>query len=176
MPVIQSERLDLRLLTSDDAPFVLGLVNEPSWIQFIGDRGVRTVEQARAYLEKGPIAMQARFGFSFYLVELRSERVPIGICGLVKRDFLADADLGYALLPGFWGQGYAREAAAAVMQYAAQALGLRRLVAITSGDNERSIRLLAKLGFCSEGSVAYPDTGELVQLFGRELAWCGAEE
>lgn len=169
MPVIQSERLDLRLLTSDDAPFVLGLVNEPSWIQFIGDRGVRTLDQARAYLEAGPIAMQARFGFSFYLVEIRSGHEPIGICGLVKRDFLDDVDLGYALLPAFWGQGYAQEAAAAVVRHAAASLGLSRLVAITSGDNERSIKLLVKLGFRSEGTVAYPGTGEQVGLFGLPL-------
>src|SRR3982751_3973205 len=147
MNVLETDRLVLRRMSADDADFMLGLLNDPSWLRFIGDRGVRTREDARAYILKGPVDMYERLGFGIYLTELKEEGVPIGICGLVKRDFLEDVDIGFALLPGFWGQGYAYEAASAVMEHAREALGLKRLVAITNPENPRSVRLLEKLGF-----------------------------
>ncbi|HJV95143.1 MAG TPA: GNAT family N-acetyltransferase [Albitalea sp.] len=164
--VLDTERLRLRTLAEDDAPFILELINEPSWLRFIGDRGVRSVEQARDYLVKGPIAMHARHGFSLYLIELKDGGVPIGLCGLIKRDSLPDVDLGYALLPRFWGRGYAREAAAAALAHGVGVLGLQRIVAITSPDNDRSMRLLEQIGFGRERRVALSEGEAEVELFG----------
>lgn len=162
MEVIVTERLVLRLLTEDDAEFMLELVNDPDWLRHIGDRGVRNVGDSRNYLLHGPIAMYVNAGFGLYLVELREGRVPIGICGLIARDWLDDADLGFAFLPQFRSRGYAVEAAAATLEYARQTLGLRRIVAIVSPENTASISLLRKLGMEFEGRVRPPaDAGEL---------------
>ena len=161
-------------MSVDDAAFMLGLLNEPSWLQFIGDRGVRTLDDARAYILGGPVASYARLGFGFYIVELKDGGIPIGICGLVKREFLDAVDIGYALLPAYWSNGYAYEAASAVMAYARGTLGLKRIVAIMSSDNERSAWLLEKLGLRYEGMVAYPDTNEVVRLFASEIEHDGS--
>jgi len=157
-------------MSPDDAEFILRLVNEPSWLQFIGDRGVRNLDDARAYIRNGPMEMQARHGFGFYVLELKDDGPPIGICGLIKRDYLADVDIGYALLPEYWAKGYAYEAAAAVASYAAKELNLKRLVAITTEDNLRSVKLLGKLGLRYERMVAAPDGGRELMLFGGEIA------
>jgi ribosomal-protein-alanine N-acetyltransferase len=145
--VVETPRLSLRTFTDDDGAFVLGLLNEPSFIQNIGDREVRTLEGAREYITLGPMASYARFGFGLYLVELKAARTPIGICGLVKRDQLPEPDLGYALLPAYHRQGYAAEAAAAVRDYARDAVRLTQLLAIVNPANDSSIRLLGRLGF-----------------------------
>jgi RimJ/RimL family protein N-acetyltransferase len=167
--VLETERLRLRKLSIDDAEFILGLLNEPSFIQYIGDKHVRTLDDARMYLLNGPIASYQKFGFGLYLVELKVSRAPIGICGLLKRDALEDADLGYALIPEFWSQGYGLEAAAAVKSYADRVLGLKRVVAITSTENQTSIRLLEKIGFKFETMVKLADDQEEVMLFGSAL-------
>lgn len=146
MIIAETERLTLRRLTVDDAEFVFTLLNEPSWLRFIGDKGVRTLEDARAYIENGPVAMYQRFGFGLYVTERRTDGVPMGMCGLIKRDGLDDVDIGFAFLPAYWGRGYAFEAAAAVMDYGRNVIGLTRIVAITAPDNESSARLLEKLG------------------------------
>lgn len=146
MIIAETERLTLRRLTVDDAEFVFALLNEPSWLRFIGDKGVRTLEDARAYIENGPLAMYQRFGFGLYVTERRTDGVPMGMCGLIKRDGLDDVDIGFAFLPAYWGRGYAFEAAAAVMDYGRNVIGLTRIVAITAPDNESSARLLEKLG------------------------------
>lgn len=165
MNVLETDRLVLRRMSADDADFMLGLLNDPSWLRFIGDRGVRTREDARAYILKGPIDMYERLGFGIYLTELKEGGVPIGICGLVKRDFLEDVDIGFALLPGFWGQGYAYEAASAVMEHAREALGLKRLVAITNPENHSSIRLLEKLGLKFDRMIRTTADGPEIRLF-----------
>lgn len=146
MIIAETERLTLRRLTVDDAEFVFALLNEPSWLRFIGDKGVRTLEDARAYIENGPLAMYQRFGFGLYVTERRTDGVSMGMCGLIKRDGLDDVDIGFAFLPAYWGRGYAFEAAAAVMDYGRNVIGLTRIVAITAPDNESSARLLEKLG------------------------------
>ena len=146
MIIAETERLTLRRLTVDDAQFVFALLNEPSWLRFIGDKGVLTLEDARAYIENGPLAMYQRFGFGLYVTERRTDGVPMGMCGLIKRDGLDDVDIGFAFLPAYWGRGYAFEAAAAVMDYGRNVIGLTRIVAITAPDNESSARLLEKLG------------------------------
>jgi RimJ/RimL family protein N-acetyltransferase len=163
--IIETDRLHLRLLSVDDAEFILRLLNEPSFIQNIGDRGVRNLDDAEAYIQKGPIASYERFGFGLWMVETRSDGTPIGICGLLKRDVLADVDIGYALLPEFWSQGYALESAAAVVSYAGEKLGLKRVVAVTNSDNESSIRLLEKMGFQFERMVRLSLDAPEIKLF-----------
>jgi [ribosomal protein S5]-alanine N-acetyltransferase len=145
--LLETRRLQLRRLSEDDAPFVLRLLNEPSFIRNIGDRGVRTLDDARAYIAEGPIASYERHRFGLYLVELKEPRTPIGICGLLQRDVLPEPDLGFAFVPEFWSQGYGLESAAAVRDYARETLGLPRLLAIVNPANAGSIRLLEKLGF-----------------------------
>lgn len=121
---------------------------------------MRTIDEAREYILNGALNMYARLGFGFYLTELKDEGIPIGICGLVKRDFLEDVDL-----PKFWGKGYAYEAASAVMSYAQSVLELKRIVAITSEDNHTSAKLLEKLGLHFESMIRYEGTDEKVRLF-----------
>lgn len=160
--ILETERLCLRKLTVDDAEFIFRLLNEPSFIQNIGDKGVRTLEDARGYIRNGPMASYERFGFGLFLVEEKSSGAPIGICGLLKRDALNDVDLGYALLPEFCRKGYAAESASGVMRFAAEKLSLNRVAAIVSPGNERSIRVLEKLGFGFVGMVRLsPDADEL---------------
>jgi RimJ/RimL family protein N-acetyltransferase len=152
MDIVETERLRLRTVTVEDADvaFHLALLNDPAFICNIGDRGVRTLEESRRYILDGPVAMQARYGHSLYVVELKDSRVPIGMCGLVKRDTLVDVDIGYAFLPDYRGQGYALEAARATVEYA-RALGITRLAGITAPSNTASNELLKKLGLRLRG-------------------------
>ena len=169
MSVLETVRLRLRRLTHDDAEFILRLLNEPSFIQNIGDRGVRTPDDARSYITNGPVASYEKHGFGLWLVEAKDSGAAVGICGLLKRDALEDVDLGYALLPEHWSKGYALEAASAVMAYAAGGLGLRRVVAITDVFNQSSVRLLEKLGFRHERMVRLSDGSPELKLFARDL-------
>src|SRR5580704_19126608 len=157
--MIESERLSLRRLNAGDAEFILELLNDPSFIQNIGDRGVRTVADACRYIANGPVASYEKFGFGLYLVQIKESGVPIGICGLLKRESLEDVDVGFAFLPAFRQKGYAFESAAAVMQYGRDVLRLNRIVAITSAENEGSIRVLEKLGMRFEKIVNLPGHG-----------------
>jgi RimJ/RimL family protein N-acetyltransferase len=163
--VIETERLALRQLTADDAEFIFGLVNEPSWLEYIGDRGVHTIDDARGYILNGPVTSYAQNGFGLYLTVLKDGGAPIGICGLLKRDTLEDPDIGFALLPRYWSQGYAIEAATAVMSHARTALGLKRIVAITAANNTRSIALLGKLGLRFERSLPVTDEKAPVSVY-----------
>ena len=165
MTVTQTERLLLRWLDARDSAFIFELVNEPSWLRYIGDKGVKTLQDAQRYIEDGPIEMYQRLGFGLYVVELKENGAPIGICGLIKRDALIDVDLGFAFLPRFWTKGYAMESASAVMSYGRSALGLSRIVAIVSQDNHRSARLLEKLGFRLESSVSLQPDGDELKLY-----------
>ena len=165
MKVLETERLTLRWLTAEDAPFILKLLNDPAWLRFIGDRGVRDVEQARTYLLNGPVAMVERFGFGLYLTERKSDGVAMGLCGLIKREGLDDVDIGFGFLPQFCGCGYAFEAAIAVMAYGKSAFGLKRIVGITSQDNVSSIKLLEKIGLKYARLIQLPKDDEEVMLF-----------
>ncbi|MEO8384533.1 MAG: GNAT family N-acetyltransferase [Betaproteobacteria bacterium] len=156
MMVLETERLTLRWLTGEDAPFILTLLNDPGWLQFIGDRGVRTVEDARKYILDGPAAMIARLGFGLYLTERKTDSEPMGMCGLIKRDGLDDVDIGFAFLPQFCGCGYAFEAAVAVLGFGKSKFGLNRIVGITAPDNETSIKLLKKIGMKYERTLQLP--------------------
>jgi [ribosomal protein S5]-alanine N-acetyltransferase len=167
--ILETDRLSLRRLSVEDDAFILELVNDPLWLRFIGDRGVRTLTEARDYILKGPMAMYERVGFGLYLVEHKSDGVSLGICGLIKRDGLEDVDLGFAFLPKFRAQGYAYESAAAVLVYGRNVLGLKRIVAITSPDNDRSARLLEKLSFTFEKMIHLPNDSEAVKLFASDV-------
>jgi ribosomal-protein-alanine N-acetyltransferase len=167
--IFETERLKLRELTLNDATFVLRLLNEPSFIQNIGDRGVRTIDDAQGWIRNGPLASYEKFGFGLWLIENKAEDVPIGICGLLKRDVLEDIDIGYALLPEFWSRGYAIESAAGVMAYAWKKLGAKKLVAVTNPNNQSSIRLLEKMGFQYERMVRLTAEAPEVKLFGVSI-------
>lgn len=163
--VVETDRLVLRRLSTDDAEFVLELLNEASFLRFIGDKGVRTLDDARDYILKGPVDSYERFGFGLYLTLLKESGVPIGICGLLKRESLKDVDVGFAFLPQFWSRGYAFESASAVMAYGRSALGLNRIVAVTNPDNHGSIRVLEKLGLRFENMVRLSEDGPEIKLF-----------
>jgi RimJ/RimL family protein N-acetyltransferase len=164
--VIECPRLNLRPMGLDDAGFILELLNEPGFMRFIGDKGVRTTADARDYIAKGPMDSYRRHGFGLYLASLRRCGTPVGICGLVKREALADVDVGFAFLASHWSKGYASESAAAVLDYGTRTLGIKRIVAITSPDNAGSIAVLGKIGLCLAGRVRLADDGPELYLFG----------
>jgi RimJ/RimL family protein N-acetyltransferase len=165
MSVIETERLKLRRLGVADAEFIRELLSEPSFIENIGDRGVRSNEDACRYILNGPVRSYDRLGFGLYLVELKETGAAIGICGLLKRDALEDVDIGFAFLPKFWGKGYAYEAAAAVMEYGRNVLGLERIVAVTAPKNEASMRVLRKIGMRFERMIVMSEDGKESRLF-----------
>ena len=165
MKILETDRLVLRRLTAKDAPFILELLNEPAFLENIGDRGARSLADARRYIAKGPIASYRRFGFGLYLVALKNSAVPTGICGLLKRDSLEHVDIGFAFLKKYWSHGYARESAAAVLNYGWTTLRLERIVAITKPHNQASITLLEKLGLRFEKMIQLSDHGGESKLF-----------
>jgi len=167
--VLETERLILRQLSTEDADFILELLNEPSFIRNIGDRGVRTREDACSYILNGPVASYAKNGFGLYLVKLKETNESIGMCGLIKRDTLEDVDIGYAYLPRFWSKGYAVEAAQAVKEYAKNLIGLNRIVAIVDPENAGSIRVLEKIGLRFDRMVRLSDDDIELKLFAANL-------
>ena len=169
MTILETERLTLRKITLDDAAFMLDLLNQPSFIQFIGDRGVRTLDDARRIIEDRYLAAYERLGFGIYLTQLRGTSVPIGICGLVKRDGLDNVDIGYAFLPQYWSKGYASEAASAVLGYARSTLGMKRILGITIPGNTSSIRVLEKIGLKFERMIRLPGEETDLKLFSSEV-------
>ena len=169
MIVLETERLFLREFSLADAQFVLTLLNEPSFLCYIGDKKVRDINGAEQYLLNGPIGSYKKHGFGLYAVELKESSTLIGMCGLLKRQELEDVDIGFAFLPDFWNRGFAFEAAAAVMKYADDILKLKRIVAITSLDNEASIKLLDRLGFTFESVIKLSKDGGDVKLFAKDL-------
>jgi RimJ/RimL family protein N-acetyltransferase len=169
MPVLETTRLTMHRLQTGDAAFILRLVNEPSWLRYIGDKGVRTLADAEKYINNGPCDMYRRFGFGLWLMKRKSDDASIGLCGLLKRDTLEDVDIGFALLPEFWRRGYATEAARATVEFARQRLGLERLAAITSPDNAASRGLLEKLGFGLECVVRLTPHDDELNLFMLDL-------
>jgi RimJ/RimL family protein N-acetyltransferase len=163
--MLETQRLTIRPLDPSDAAFILELVNEPPWLAYIGNKGVLTMEDADGYIRKGPMRMYADRGFGLWMVERSESRSPVGICGLIKRESLADVDLGFAFLQRFWGNGYAFEAAAATLAYSRDVLRLPRIVAITTHDNRRSSQLLRKLGFRLEDHVRLDQDGDELELY-----------
>lgn len=151
-------------MSLDDAGFIVELLNDPSFLRFIGDKGVRTAEDARRYIRTGAMDSYERHGFGLWLVELKGSQIPIGICGLLKRDTLSDVDIGFAFLPPYRSKGYASESAAAVMDYGRTVLGLRRIVAITNDDNTGSHRVLEKIGMRFDRMIRLSDDGPEIRL------------
>jgi RimJ/RimL family protein N-acetyltransferase len=167
MKILETERLVLRQITVEDAEFILDLLNQPTFVKYIGDRNVRTVEEAGQYILSRFVVSYEKFGYGLYLVELKENKVPIGICGLVKRDSLPDADIGFAFLPDYCSQGYATESARAIFDYAKDVLKLKRILAITTKDNENSGKLLEKIGIRFD---------RLIRLDGEELKLFSSDE
>jgi len=164
--ILETERLLLRRMTVADAGFILELLNEAAFIRNIGDKGVRTIEDARLYILSGPVASYGQFGFGLYLVEWKETGEAIGICGLLKRETLEDVDIGFAFLEKHWSKGFASESAGAVMGYGRKTLGIERIVAIVSPENYGSIRVLGKIGLRFERMILMPGGAGEIKLFG----------
>jgi RimJ/RimL family protein N-acetyltransferase len=166
--ILETERLQLRHLTNDDAPFILELLNDPSFIKNIGDRNVRSIPDAEAYIRKGPVTSYEKNGFGLDLVILKETGESIGMCGLIKRNTLEDVDIGYAFLPKFWSKGYAVESALAVREYGQKVHGLKRIVGITLPENKGSVRVLEKIGLKFEKMVKLAGDDDELMLFAIE--------
>lgn len=154
--VLETERLVLREVEPGDAPFMLELLNSPGFLENIGDRGVRTQDDARAYIEDKMLSSYREHGFGMWVAVQRSDGRPLGLAGLVKREGLETPDVGYAFLPAAWGRGYAQEAAGAVLRHAVGALGIPKLAAITTLENFASMAVLRKIGFTYQGTIQLP--------------------
>lgn len=169
MNILETERLRLRTIDVDDAAFYYDLVNDPTWLEFIGDKGIRSLDDARTAIVDGPRAMQARCGHSLYVMERKSDSRPLGLCGLIQRDGLPAADIGYAIRPEFFGQGYTHEAAVAVLALARGPLGMRRVLGLTAPGNVNSISLLHKLGLTLVETRAMPPDDRPTNIYGIEF-------
>ena len=165
MNIIETNRLILRKFILDDAGFVLELLNSPSWLKYIGDRNVKNLEDAKNYISDKLISSYVKNGFGLYEIILKKNNIPVGMCGLIKRDTLENIDLGFALSPVFTGKGYAFEAAFATLNYAKTVLKLERIIAITTTENKNSIKLLEKLKFVFEKMVHLSNEEEELMLF-----------
>ncbi len=168
MTVLETERLLLSHLSYDDCEFIFELVNEPSFKRYIGDKDVRSLDDARRYLREGPIGNYERFGYGLFLVTVKEAGAPAGICGLVKREEFDDPDIGFAFLKRYMENGYASESARAVLAYGFEALNLRRIIALADPDNAPSGRLLEKLGFVYERDMRMPEDDHDINLFSIE--------
>lgn len=175
-PVTATPRLALRRFDEGDAPFVLALLNDAAFLRFIGDRGVRSLEDAHAWIEAGPRASYERNGFGLYVVETRNPVTTVGMCGILKRDQLPDPDLGFAFAAEHRAKGYGGEAASAVLEYARDSLGLTRIAAIVSPDNAPSLRALTKLGFVFERMVRMAENEPEILYLACELDGRGRQE
>jgi [ribosomal protein S5]-alanine N-acetyltransferase len=166
--VLTTKRLTLRRLSPADAEFIVELLNDPAFLRFIGDKAVRSVDDARRYILDGPVASYERYGFGLWLVVLKETGFSIGICGLLKRESLPDVDIGFAFLPAYRSRGYAFESASAVLDYGRTELGLKRVVAITNRDNAGSIRVLEKMGMRFERMITISEGEPEIQLLATE--------
>jgi RimJ/RimL family protein N-acetyltransferase len=168
MTVLETDRLVLRWATVEDAPFFLALLNDPDWIRYIGDRGVRTVEAAAGYVSERLIESYRRNGFGLNVVVVRETGEAVGICGLIRREGLDDVDVGFAFLPPHRGRGYALEATAAALEHGHRAFALRRIVAITTPDNVGSIRVLERTGMRRERTIRLPNDSDDLLLYAHD--------
>jgi RimJ/RimL family protein N-acetyltransferase len=166
--ILETERLKLREFTLADKLFIIELVNSPGWIKFIGDRDIKTEEQAATYLENGPINSYNNYGFGLSLVELKDSLQPIGMCGLLKRAGLDHPDIGFAFLPEFTGKGYAYEMVAATLLYAKNVLNHKLILAITLPENKSSIKLLEKIGMTFSKPIRLPNQITDLSLYSNE--------
>ncbi len=165
MKILETNRTTLRQLDPADAPFMLDLLNQPTFIKYIGDRKIRKIEQARDYIETRFIESYKKFGHGLYLVELKETGAPIGINGFVKRDSLPEPDIGFAFLPDYYGKGYALESSLALIDYGRDVLKMPRVLAITTQDNNASGKLLERIGLKFERLIIQPHDTEELKLF-----------
>lgn len=163
--ILETERLLLREFTLDDTSFIIELLNSPGWIKYIGDRNIKTKENALAYLQNGPLKSYQDNGFGLSMVEIKDDGTAIGMCGIIKRDTLNNPDIGFAFLPAYNGKGYALEMASATLSFAKKTLGMPVISAITLPGNANSIRLLEKLGFRYSQQVIFPGSDEPLLLY-----------
>lgn len=163
--ILETQRLRLREFTSADTDFIITLLNSPGWLQFIGDRNVRTKEEALTYLENGPLKSYRENGFGLWMVELKEHNTPIGMCGIIARPNLEKPDIGFAFLPEYNGKGYAHEMAAATLDYAREELNIQVLYAITLAENKNSIRLLEKIGLKYSKVITFEGSEEELLLY-----------
>lgn len=163
--ILETQRLRLREFTSADTDFIITLLNSPGWLQFIGDRNVRTKEEALTYLENGPLKSYRENGFGLWMVELKEHNTPIGMCGIIARPNLEKPDIGFAFLPEYNGKGYAYEMAAATLDYAREELNIQVLYAITLAENKNSIRLLEKIGLKYSKVITFEGSEEELLLY-----------
>lgn len=155
--VLETDRLILNYFSLDDAHIILELLEEPSFKEFIGDKGVRTIDDARDYLQKGPLESYARHGYGAYLTVEKKDNLSVGMCGLFKRDHMQYPDLGFAFFARACGKGYALESAQAVIQHSRQTLYLPILSAAADPANVKSVALIDKLGFQYQHSFRETD-------------------
>jgi len=165
LKILETERLKLRRITTYDSPFIIELLNDPSFIKNIGDKKVRSEEDAHKYILNGPVLSYEKHGFGLYLVELKNSGTPIGICGLIKRDNLDDVDVGFAFLSDYRCKGYAFESASAVVEYGRKNFGLKRVLGITTPENIPSINVLQKIGLTFETMIKMTDDEPEIKLF-----------
>lgn len=167
MIISRTNRLIKREATTDDSEFFLKLINEPAWHKFISNHSIVTLEKASEYIEEKIISSYLKFGFGLWVVEKIEGKVPIGICGLLKRDSLESIDLGFAFLSEYWGQGFATEASVDSLKYAKNIIKAEKVVAITDQLNSRSVKLLKKLGFIYESEFSHPGSDEVLSLYAK---------
>ncbi len=167
MNILKTKRLLLREVSTDDADFILKLINEPAWHEFIYNHSTDTIEKASDYIEQKMIAMYQKLGFGLWIVEKIQNAEPIGICGLLKRDTLNCIDLGFAFSADYWGQGFASEASIGALIYARNKLKAQRVIAITDPLNTRSVKLLEKIGFVYESKFSHPGSDEILSLYAK---------
>lgn len=168
MLVLETDRLLLRKLTLNDSEFIIELLNDPSFIKYIGDKKVRTVQEAHKYILNGPVSSYKKNGFGLYLVLLKETAVPIGICGLIKRDNLENVDVGFAFMPAYRRKGFAYESASAVVEYGKRNFNLKKIVGVTVPDNTGSIAVLEKIGLKYERMVKMNQDEPEIRLYSIE--------
>jgi RimJ/RimL family protein N-acetyltransferase len=162
--IFETERLLLRELKMSDAPFIFELVNTEGWLKNIGDRNVKTINDAESFLSSGPLKSYHENNFGMWLVIEKASKASIGLCGLINRPSLDDIDIGYALLPSYYKKGYAYESAQAVYNYGKEQLGINKIVGICNVDNAASIHILQKIGLQIEKKMPFNDLNEVYLL------------
>jgi RimJ/RimL family protein N-acetyltransferase len=159
MKILETKRLELHTLTLADDAFIYELVNSPGWLQYIGDRNIRSLDEARHYIQNVHLEMYQKLGYGLWKVSIKEDHYPIGLCGLLKRDFLDQPDIGFAILPQYYRQGYTLEAGQAVLQFAREALSISSVCAITAPGNKASQQLLTKMGLKFSEESDLPEVG-----------------
>jgi ribosomal-protein-alanine N-acetyltransferase len=167
--ILETERLILRELDIQDAQFMFQLLNSHGWIKYIGDRNIKSKEDAKEYIQKGPLVSYAAHRFGLYAIELKESKLAIGVCGLLKREYLEFVDIGFALLPEYEAKGYAYEAAKAILDFSNENLHINNFSAITLPNNSRSINLLKRLGFKFSKNFIFESTNEELELYNLHL-------